>query len=933
MPAAARQAELLQRRPVQGKVPQHYCIAYNSHSVMTLNSSTRLGHYEVLTLLGAGGMGEVYRAHDAKLGRDVALKVVREVFAGDAERMVRFRREAKILASLNHPNIAAIHGLEDASGTPALVMEFVDGPTLADRILQGPIPVDESISIAKQICEALEYAHERGIVHRDLKPANVKAANEDTVKVLDFGLAKAMEGKASSPVSSQSSTISRMETELGILLGTPAYMSPEQAKGKFVDHRVDIWAFGCVFYEMLTGKQTFTGETVTDTLAAVITKEPDWSRLPPATPARVRVLLQRCLQKDPKQRLRDVGDARISLDEVLAGASDPLPGIVVPAAVPLWRRALSWAMLAMSVAALSAAILLHFRQRPAAPKTVRFQIPAPENTTIGAAGAFALSPDGRQLAFFAVGSDRIWRLWIRSLDSLVARPLQGGESTGANPPPFAWSPDSRYIAFESANTLRKIPADGGPAQTLCDGFAVAGSWNRDGVIIFGDETANVLMRVAASGGPPSAVTALDPSRGEIRHAFPWFLPDGKHFLYLRLSSQPEASGVYVGSLDTAPRDHETRRLLATEGQTIYVPSSNPDMGQLLFLRDATLLAQTFDARRLELSGEPVKIAEPVGTYRYFGFFSAGNNALAYRMGGGSGDFQLTWFDREGKVFGKMGEPGNYSNATFSPNGVRAAIGLHDPQTGHWSIWLFDLSKGTSARFTFGARNARFPVWSPDGNRIIFSSVSNGIAALYQKPANGTKEEELLLKSDENLSPTSISRDGRFLLYTSMGLKRLSLGVLPLNGTGKPLAFAQTPFNEWDGHFSPDGHWIAYKSDESGQYEVYVRPFSPDSVTAHSVAGGKWQISYGGGIRPRWSADGKELYYLAPDGKVMVVAVVTRPVFHAGTPRPLFQAPAQPGRELGDYTVDGRRFLFPVPLGPNAQPPFTVVLNWQEELNK
>jgi eukaryotic-like serine/threonine-protein kinase len=512
---------------------------------MSLSSGTRLGHYEILAPLGAGGMGEVYRARDSKLGRDVALKVLRDAFARDPDRMARFQREAKVLASLSHPNIAAIYGLEDSDRSNALVMELVEGPTLADRIKQGPVPIDEALRIGGQICEGLEYAHERGVVHRDLKPANIKVANDDAVKVLDFGLAKAIEGDAASQEISTSPTISRMATQAGILLGTAAYMSPEQARGKSVDRRADIWAFGCVLYEMLTNKSAFTGETVSDTLAAVIKEEPNWAQLPAETPARVQVLLQRCLQKDPKQRLRDIGDARIALNEVLSGAPEPHSSGAVPIGARLLRSVLPWALFAAATAVLVTLVFVRFDEKPFAAEPVRFQIALPEKTHPGPTGAFAVSPDGRQLAFFAAGQDGVPHLWIRPLDSLEARPLPDSGSTSNAP--FFWSPDSHYIAFDGGGKLKKIAISGGLAQTLCDvrGSAVGGSWNKDGVIIFGD---GVIMRVSATGGQPSPLTTLDSSQREIRHLFPEFLPDGRHFLYLRRSSQLENSGVYVGSL-------------------------------------------------------------------------------------------------------------------------------------------------------------------------------------------------------------------------------------------------------------------------------------------------------------------------------------------------------------------------------------------------
>jgi Tol biopolymer transport system component len=906
---------------------------------MAIQSGTHLGPYEIVSAIGAGGMGEVYRARDTKLGRDVAIKVLPDAFARDTERMARFQREAKILASLNHPNIATIYGLEDSDGTRALVMELVEGPTLADRIREGPISIDDALRIARQICDALEYAHERGIIHRDLKPANVKVAAEDTVKILDFGLAKAMESEAASLDISTSPTLSRLATIQGVLLGTAAYMSPEQAKGKSVDRRADIWALGCVLYEMLTGKMAFQGEAVTDTLAAVIRAEPDWSQLPPATPMRVRVLLQRSLQKDPKQRLRDIGDARISFDEVLSGAPDLAPvGRAEAAAVPIWQRVLPWAIAATAVAAAAVGVWAPWRAAttPAPAEPVRLQISLPEKLTLAPSGTFALSPDGRQLAFAGVGSDGVQRIWVRALDSIEARPLPGSEAPVV--PAFFWSPDSRFIAFDAGGKLKKVPVAGGPAETICDldANAQGGSWNRDGVIIFG--TANGgLMRVSAAGGSASPLTVLDPSRHEARHILPSFLPDGRHFLYVRLSSTsstPENNGVHVGSLDAKPEEQSSKLLVATQYGAAYVPTSGGDSGQLLFVRDGTLFAQPFDARRLELSAEPVTVAEQIGSNLGFAFFSVSvSDRLVYRAGSGLGNSQLTWFDRQGKVLSTSGEPGAYVMLALSPDGTRAAATEGDRSSG---LWLLDFSRSTRTRFTFGPSAAVDPVWSPDGNRIIFRSGPGGAPDLYQKLASGVKDEELLLKSTEMKYPTSWSRDGRFLLYTIRETKgRLGLWVLPLEGDRKPWPFLRTEFNERDGQFSPDGHWVAYISDESSRTEIYVRAFSPDSAGAASVAGGKWLISTGGGTAPRWRGDGKELFYLGPDGKLMAVEVTTDPVFRTGTPKVLFQAPqVLPSIvTFWDLAADGKRFLFPAPIAQSEPAPFTVVLNWPSLLKK
>jgi len=904
---------------------------------MSIATGTKLGPYEITGAIGAGGMGEVYRAHDPKLGRDVAIKVLPEAFARDAERMARFQREAKVLASLNHPNIATIHGLEDSGTTQALVMELVEGPTLADRIKASPIPVDEAVRIAKQIADALEYAHERGIIHRDLKPANVKVTNDDAVKVLDFGLAKALEGDPSSIDISTSPTISRMATQAGVLLGTAAYMSPEQAKAKSVDRRADIWAFGCVLYEMLTGKVAFPGDSVTDTLAGVIRAEPDWSQLPSSTPMRVRVLLQRCLQKDPKQRLRDIGDARISLDEVLSGAPDPSLAGAAAIRVPLWRRALPWALLGVTAIALVTLGWVYFRLANTLPnaEVTRLQIPLPDKMSF--AGGFELSPDGRQGAFVGIGSDGVQRIWVRPLDSLEARPLLGTESPGLIAP-FFWSPDSRSIAFDAGGKLKKIAIAGGPTETICNleqgMIAVGGSWNRDGVIIFGQSQGG-LMRVSAGGGSASPLTIVDRSRGEYHHVLPLFLPDGRHFIYSRPGPN-EIEGIYVGSLDTKPEQQNSTRLIAGHESGLgFVPSSDSASAYLLFERDRALMAQPFDARRLELSGEPVTLADNAGS-----FSASPNGVLAYQAANVQ-PYQLRWLDREGKALITAGEPGIFFyTVDLSPDGKRAAVSVMRAWTGATSIWLLDRSRGTSTQFTFD-RFSIGAVWSPDGSRIIFSSNREGDLRefdLYQKPASGATDEELLLKSDERSTvPTSWSRDGRFLIYTATDSKmKKSIWVLPLQSDKKPLPFLRTEFNEDNGRLSPDGRWVAYQSDESGTTEVYVRPFSHESGEAVSGVGGKWLISNAGGSDPRWKGDGKELYYRAPDGKLMAVEVSTVPVFQAGVPRVLIQAPligALGITPTWDVTSDGKSFLFVTPAEQAAHAPFTVVLNWQAALKK
>jgi len=934
----------------------YYAHSSKLRGPMAIQSGTHLGPYEILSAIGAGGMGEVYRARDPKLGRDVAIKVLPEAFARDADRMARFQREAKVLASLSHPNIATIYGLEDSGATHALVMELVEGPTLADRIKAGPIPIDEAIRIARQIADALEYAHERGIIHRDLKPANVKVTNDDTVKVLDFGLAKALEGDPSSIDISTSPTISRMATQAGVLLGTAAYMAPEQAKAKTMDRRADIWAFGCVLYEMLTGRQAFTGETVTDTLASIIKEEPDWSSLPAATPMRVRVLLQRCLQKDPRLRLRDIGDARISLDEVIAGAPDPTVTGRAAISAPLWPRALPWALLGVTAIALAAISWLYLAvtnaHAPPAP-VQRLELMAPEQTPAWAqstAGSVAsLSPDGALLVFFEPAAGGTIQLWARRMDSLDAHPVKGTEGAEFGFP--FWSPDGRFVAFGTADgKLKKIDTEGGPAQVLCDaGAAVLGGfWTPDGKIVFsgiiGGDDPN-LFEVPASGGTatPLGITRTSGREGNIS---PVLLPDRQHFIFVRAKRLSGGKGeIHLASLNDMARQQSTSKLLTrfswndvAPPAVAFAPSSdNPNVGYLLFTgwdgnNPGTLLAQAFDLRKLVLTGEPLPFAEGVS----FGGFSASSGILAYRGNVAGGRFQLTWFDRQGKVLGTAGEPGFVSEPALSPDGKRVAVlRTEQPRPARGNLWLVDSSQGTITRFTFGNSGLdSFPIWTPDGGRILFTSTSGGPFDLYQKPASGAGDETLLLKSSESKYPSSVSRDGRFLLYSANDLKtKYDLWILPLKGDEKPFPFLRTEFNELDGHFSPDGHWVAYSSDESGRYEVYVRRFTPQPAADGSDTGGKWQLSYGGAHWPRWSADGKDVYYLTPDSKVMVVDVSTSPIFQVGTPKLVFQAPRQPQRTSGDYTVDGKRFLLLAPTEQTAQAPFTVVLNWQTALKK
>ncbi len=856
-------------------------------------------------------MGEVWRATDTKLNREVAIKILPEAFAQDPDRMARFTREAQALASLNHPNIATIYGVEEH----ALVIELVEGPTLADRIARGPMGIDEALPIARQIAEALEAAHEKGIVHRDLKPANIKLTAEGKVKVLDFGLAQV--APASPGDSTENSpTLTLRATQAGIIVGTAAYMAPEQARGKPVDKRADIWAFGVVLCEMLTGERLFPGDDLTSVLASVVKDEPDWKRFPLS----VRRLLQRCLEKDPKRRLRDIGDA-MALVEAGPGPTAPAPG-----AGSVQRRL--WGVTAAACLAASVFGFLYIRQKPPAPPDVaRFQIRLPDKVRFSAGGSFTLSPDGRHLAFSAIGADQPPRIWVQDLDALEARALPG-TITGPNPPPFFWSPDSRFLVYsENSSKLAKADVTGGPVQAICDkpGPPVGGGWNQGDVIIFGS-TNSGLWRVPATGGKAVPLTTLDPSRNERQHELPSFLPDGKHFLYLRVSKDPDQTGIYVGSLDDAPDRQSRKRLLAAGLGAAFVPTGDGQSGSLLFLREGTLMAQPFNPARQELSGSPSPIAEQVGSVYETGYFSASAHALVYRAALAARESQFTWFDNQGKAGEKVGDPGAIGNTLrVSPDGTRVAYVKFGSAAVEADIWLLDLERGTSTRFTFGNQTASItPVWSADSAEIVFASNRDGIFNLYRKPANGSREEELLLRTTEHKRPLDWSRDGRFLLYSISDTPSFvveHIWVLPMQGDRKPFPFQNTRFDESRAQFSPDGHWIAYDSTESGRHEVYVREFQPSAASAG--AGGKWMVSKDGGNSPQWRRDGKELLYRGLGREVMSVSVDTSHAFQAGTLRELFRLP--PGAPVA--SADFKRFLVPIPLEQTVPQSFTVMLNW------
>ena len=885
---------------------------------MQLSPGTKLAHYEILEPIGKGGMGEVYRARDGKLGRDVAIKVLPDEFAGNEERLARFKREAKVLASLNHPNIAAIYGLEQSESTHFLVLELVPGETLAERISRRPIPWEEIVDIASQITLALEEAHEQGIVHRDLKPANIKQNEDGKVKVLDYGLAKVFQEETPEADTSMSPTLTRDATRVGVILGTAAYMSPEQAKGKRVDKRADVWAFGAVVYEMITGKRAFAGEDVADTLANVLTKEPEWGAITREVPETVRRLLGRCLDRDAKKRLRDIGEARILLDAISAGTPEPQP--------PRARsERLGWIVAAASMATTLALGIAHLRREPPTKAEVlRFTVSAPEGTTIApgpAARQLALSPDGRHLAFAARDPAGTSYLWLRDLDSLEARLLP--ETQDAWFP--SWSPDGRFIGFQTPTGLERIAVSGGSSESVCDVRGRGGAtWNHAGVIVFA-QAGEGLYQVPASGGIPTPLTSLEPSR-ERSHEWPPFLPDGKHILYFADTVDAEHRGIYVTSLDSDP----PRLIFNTEVQSTYA-----EPGYLLFINGAALMAQPFDVNEMKLTGEPSRVAQDVSynpqTNRT-SFSVSESGVLAFRTGGlgGTPAGQHVWFDREGQRLGEAGPPERDMIPRLSPDETRVAVSRLDETTGTADIWLLNLERGTESRLTFDPSDDTHAIWSPDGNEIVFASNRGGVFDLYRKAASGAGQAQLLLESSLDKVPDDWSSDGQSVFFTTnYGYTVLDtdLFVVSLLDDNSPTPLLETEASETDGHLSPDGRWLAYVAAEGGRPDVYVRPFP--------TLEGQWLVSTGGGSMPQWRGDGKELFYIDANHDLVAVTVEGGESFEAVSTRVLFQAPVS-GFDVywvPSYAAagDGRRFLFNVLTEEPGSDAITVVVNWTAEL--
>jgi len=887
---------------------------------MSLTVGTRLGPYEILAPLGAGGMGEAYRARDTRLRREVAIKILAGHLADRPELRERFEREARTIASLNHPHICTVHDVGHQDGTDYLVMELLEGETLTQRLRGGALPVSHVLQYGAEIGDALDKAHRKGVTHRDLKPGNIMLTKSGA-KLLDFGLAK-LRGSAVEQVGEQETRDEPITAE-GTLLGTMNYMAPEQLEGKEADGRSDIFAFGAVLYEMATGRKAFEGKSQASLIASIMSSEPPTlSAIQPMTPPALDRIVRKCLRKDPDERWQSAHDVTDELKWL--AESGPQTATVVlpsPAQRPAGRR-LVWAGAAVVVlAALAAAGARYVRPSvaPTAATAVRFTVGPPDKGSFPAPNTnvqfLSVSPDGTKLAFQGTDATGKFQLWIRGLDATSANPIPGTEGGGAP----AWSPDSRFLAFVVDGKLKKVAASGGPAQTVAETAAGCCAWSPKGVILFNPVLPGPIFQVSDAGGAPMPVTALDTAATEVTHVFPYFLPDGEHFLYLTRGASPEITAIYAGSLGSKGRV----RVLGDASNVAYVPP-----GYLVFHRNGTLMAQPFDAARLATTGDAIPIAERVqfnAQTRFASFAASETGVLAYRSAASATPRSLVWVSRNGTEQLVVPAPRGYQTARISPDGRRLAVEIADQQGNQ--IWVYDIGRETLTRLTFQGSDNELAIWSPDGKRLTYYSNQAGPLNLFWQMADGSGGPERLTTGPAAHAAMSWSSDGRLLAFTDNAAGNRDILVLDMQD-GKAKPFLKTAFNEGGAQFSPDGRWIAYVSNESGRGEVYVQPYPGP--------GGKWQVSTDGGLEPRWNRNGRELFYRNGD-RMIAVPVSTEGGFSAGKPQMLFErgyvsTPLPQTGGVGDVSADGQRFLM-IKEAEQESTPVNVVVNWLAQLDQ